>query len=338
MRVALDAMGGDNAPEVVVKGACQAVEKHPDLEITLIGPRDVVTPLVEAEGSFGDRISVHHASQILKMDEHPVEGIRRKRDASIFRAVELVASGEAAAAVSAGNTGGAVAAGTLYLRPLEGVHRPGIAINFPTEGGALTTIIDVGANIQCRPIHLFQYGIMAVAYRQLIDGLKSPRVALLNVGTEDAKGTSLVQEAHALFKKSSLNFVGNVEGRDLFAGVADVVVCDGFVGNVVLKVAEGMAQHLLKTFKGILDDLEIARNDGVRRKLDAIDQANDYATVGGAPLLGVSGVVIVCHGRSNDRAIANAVGVARRLAECRLNEETERMIELHTAQTAERRA
>jgi glycerol-3-phosphate acyltransferase PlsX len=338
MRVALDAMGGDDAPGVVVQGACQAIEKHPDLEIVLTGPRDVVVPLVEAQGSFGDRVTVHQASQVLEMDEPPVEGIRKKHDTSIFRAVELVAQGEAGAAVSAGNTGGAVAAGTLYLRPLEGVHRPGIAVNFPIEGGGVTTIIDVGANIQAKPMHLFQYGVMAMAYRQLMDGLESPRVGLLNVGTEDAKGTNLVQEAHTLFKKSSLNFVGNVEGRDLFSGAADVVVCDGFVGNVLLKVAEGMAQHLLANFQAVIDELDDKLSEPIRRRFEAIGQANDYASVGGAPLLGVSGVVIVCHGRSNARAIANAVGVAKRFAESGLNGETVRLIELHTSQTSGRQA
>ena len=327
MRVALDAMGGDNAPEVVVKGACRAADKHADLEIILVGQRERLEPLLESEGGGRGRVTVYHASEVLEMNEHPVEGIRRKRDASILKAVELVAEGQATAAVSAGNTGGAVAAGTLYLRPLEGVHRPGIAINFPTDGGGITTVIDVGANIKCRPTHLLQYGIMAAAYRRLIDGLVRPRVALLNVGSEDAKGTSLVQEAYALFKASSLNFVGNVEGRDLFAGVADVVVCDGFVGNVVLKVAEGMAQHLTKGFREVLDDASIPSDGEIGRRLEAIVEANDYATVGGAPLLGVSGVVIVCHGSSNDKAIANAVGVAKRFAECRLNEEIQRMIE-----------
>ena len=313
MRIAVDAMGGDHAPEEIVKGAVEAVEALPDDEIVVIGHEDKLNELIDAFGRPSERLVVVPTTQIVEMSEPPVEAIRKKPDSSLRVAVEMMAARKVDAIVSAGNTGAFVAATMMYAHRLPGIRRPGISVVFPTNHGPVVTI-DVGANIQCKPMHLFQYGLMASIYAETIFGLKNPRVGLLNIGAEDAKGGGLVQRTHELLEKSKLNFIGNVEGRDLFNGTIDVAVCDGFVGNVMLKVVEGMAGAMLE----IVAEAASAHDESLGRTLVPIlrevARRHDYTEVGGAPLLGVNGVCIICHGSSNARAIRNALKAASRCA------------------------
>ena len=241
MRIAVDAMGGDAAPVEIVKGAVAAARFYTDHEIILVGDQDRIQSELSACGATLDNISVVHASQVVGMNESATVAVRKKADSSITKGVKLVAEKAADAVVSAGNTGATVAASSLFLRTLEHVKRPGIAVSIPTFHGACM-VIDAGANIQCKPAHLMQYGVMASVFCKYVLNIEKPRVGLLNIGEEDAKGNELVKETFALLSSTNLNFVGNAEGRDVFDGKFDIVVCEGFVGNVLLKFAEGL-QH-----------------------------------------------------------------------------------------------
>jgi glycerol-3-phosphate acyltransferase PlsX len=315
-------MGGDAAPAVNVEGAFKAVNRFPDVEVILVGDEAVLNPEMKRQGS-NPRIHILHASQVVGMNESPVEALRRKPDASIFRCVKLLAEKKADAVVSAGNTGAFVAATTFALRPLKGVKRPGIAVTFPIPAGkGKCTVIDVGANIKCKPIHLLQYSIMASIYNRLIHSIEEPIVGLLNIGEEDAKGTDLVRETHVLLSRSALKFKGNVEGRDILLGQCDVVVCDGFVGNVILKLSEAIWEALLRSFR-----TEAKRSwramAGMwlcRPIIDDMKKRNDFTEYGGAPLLGVDGICMVCHGSSDGKAIHNAIGAAIKFSQYQVNE------------------
>ena len=241
MKIAVDAMGGDNAPEVVVQGAVQAASEL-GINVTLVGDKELV---VRALGSHvsSDHIAVHHCEEVVQMDESPLKAVRKKKDASIRVAFDLVKRGDVDAVVSAGNSGATLASGVLTLGRLKGVERPAIAGIFPGERGHVV-LIDMGANVDCRPAHLFQFGIMGHAFASSCLGMKNPKVGLLSIGEEDSKGNEQVRLTHELFEQSRLNFQGNVEGRDIFSGDVQIVVCDGFVGNVVLKVSESLAQTM----------------------------------------------------------------------------------------------
>jgi len=309
MRIALDAMGGDFAPRETVLGAIQAAEARPDHEIALVGDAAAIEAQFKAAGqSIPSNILIVHASQVIAMDEKPVEAIKKKRDNSILRAVKMVATGEAGVAISAGNTGAMVASAQLSLRPIAGVRRVGIAISAPSANGHCT-IMDIGANLNCKPIHLCQYGIMASVYHSAIFQIEKPRVGLLNVGEEETKGGPVVREAAALLAQAPVNFVGNAEGRDIFRGQHDVVVCDGFVGNALIKAIEGygeMLADILRTaiFRDVWGRLSF---NLMRPVLLNLERRVDFADYGGGLLLGVDGGIIICHGRSNARAICNAV-------------------------------
>ncbi|MBE7445881.1 MAG: phosphate acyltransferase PlsX [Planctomycetia bacterium] len=321
MNVAVDAMGGDKAPHEVVKGAILAARQFSDSEILLVGDEKAIQRELDSYEVIPKNITTHHTSQVVSMHDPATYSIRQKSNSSITRSVELVANGKAAAVVSAGHTGAAVAAATMHLRTLEGVRRSGIAAPFPTRHG-MCLIVDVGANIACKPIHLYQYGVMAAIYSKYIYDVENPRVGLLNIGEEDAKGNDLAKETFALFSHSHLNFVGNIEGREILDGKADIVVCDGFVGNVILKFGEGLAMSLLseireeamKSFWAKLG-LLLCKPAFVHLKAKM-----DFAEYGGAPLLGVNGVCIICHGRSDSRAIQNAVRVALQVSKSKVNE------------------
>jgi glycerol-3-phosphate acyltransferase PlsX len=332
MRIVVDAMGGDRAPAVEVEGALQVVRENPgDLEIVLAGDRDRIAAefrqlRVEAPSS----ISTEHAPDQIQMGEDPARQIRRKKGASIVVATRLVKDGEADGLVSAGNTGAVVAGSLLQLGRLKGVRRPAIATFLPTPtGGAI--ILDVGANSDCTPLHLLQFGVMGEIYARHVLGRPDPKVGLLNIGEESTKGNKLVQSTYPLLERSHLNFVGNVEGRDVFQGGADVVVCDGFVGNVVLKFSESVI-HLITSL--IRDQV----GDDLRNRFGALlmkpvfrslSQQLDYAEYGGAPLLGVNGGVIIAHGSSSPKAIKNAILAAVRFARERINDHIRReLIEL----------
>ncbi len=315
MRIAVDAMGGDFAPVRIIKG-CLAADLGEDA-LVLVGDREQIQEGLAEAGAPADACAVQHAAEVIGMHESPVEGLRNKPDASVVVATKLLATGEADAIVSAGNTGATVAAASTILKTLPGVKRPGIAVPLPTREG-LIVLIDAGANLACRPAHLVQYALMAAGYMSRIYGVESPRVGLLNVGEEAKKGTELVQATHALLSEANLNYVGSVEGHDLFAGACDVVVTDGFTGNCLLKANEGFAHAMLANFN---DALAAHVEDAVRPQvLGAIAARVDYSEYGGAPLLGVNGVVTIAHGRSDEKAIASAVQAAARMAHSGLND------------------
>jgi len=321
MRIAVDAMGGDKAPQEIVKGSVLAAQLVSDAEIILVGDENKIKHELTLIRTTPKNISIHHAPQIVGMDDPATHSIRQKINSSITRSVELLAKGEANALVSAGHTGATVAAATLHLRTLKGVRRPGIAISLPTRYG-MCMIIDAGANISCKPLHLYQYGVMASTVCKYLMNIENPTVGLLNIGEEDAKGNDLVRETFSLLANSPLNFVGNVESREIFDGKAHVVVCEGFVGNVILKFAEGISKSLLMTIKteamnSFWTKLGMFLCKPIFQSLKA---KMDFAEYGGVPLLGVNGICIICHGRSDARAIQNAIKAAVKLAKTKVNE------------------
>ncbi|RJP28183.1 MAG: phosphate acyltransferase PlsX [Candidatus Omnitrophota bacterium] len=321
MRIVVDAMGGDHAPDVVVEGAIAAVNEYDNVKVILVGDESRIGPLLKKAKFDPNRIEVKHCSEVIEMHESPAASVRRKRDSSIVVGLNLVKEAKGDAFFSAGNTGAVVCAATLSLRMLPGIERPGIAIVTPTLKG-ISLIIDVGANIDAKPIQLLQYAVMADAYYRYILNKDNPSVGLLNIGEEESKGTDFVKETFELLEKSNLNFIGNVEGKDLFSGKSDIIVCDGFVGNVALKVSESLAEamqeflkkHLLSTLIGKLG-VVLLKSSLMRFKKEI-----DYSEYGGAPLLGVDGAVIIGHGRSNVNAIKNAIRVAEEEVDRRFNE------------------
>jgi glycerol-3-phosphate acyltransferase PlsX len=319
MRVAVDAMGGDHAPHEIVQGALIALEKSPELSVLLVGDEARIRPLIEEAGGVDrSRIDIRHASEVIEMGESPVVALRQKPDSSIQRCIEALREGEVDAMLSAGDTGGVVAAATLFLPRLKGVKRHGIGIPFPTVKGR-TLLCDVGANIRAKPIHLLQYAIMSCAYVQEVMGIEDPTVGVLSIGEEEGKGTDLVKKTQDLLTRAGMNYVGNVEGSQIFQGVADVIVCDGFVGNVVLKVAEGVAEAFLHTIVKQAGGAA-AGSPEFAKILGSMTERLDYSKTGGAPLLGVAGSVVICHGRSKSTAIANAIGVAHSFSDSGVND------------------
>jgi len=308
-RVAVDAMGGDHAPRDIVRGAVAAAEADPTLEQLLVGDEGKIRGELQGrEPPHG--ITIVHAADVIEMHESPVEALRKKADTSIVRCMKLVLEKRADAVVSAGNTGGVVAAATFLLPRLPNCRRAGIAVPFPSRTGACV-LMDVGANIQCKPVHLVQYALMAREYAREICGIADPRVALLSVGGEEGKGNPLVKETFAALKAvKGLRFIGNVEGQQIFSGETDVVVCEGFVGNVILKSAEGMAEAFLHMlFKEVGDSLG-ETNPAGKQVLSHLKARTDYAQYGGAPLMGHEGAVFISHGRSNATAMKNAIRFA----------------------------
>jgi len=311
MRIVIDAMGSDNSPRIEVEGALQAVQEFGH-ELILVGDEKRIADEIAKHGKKPEEIIIKHASEIIGMHDPAAVSVRRKRDASIVVGLELVKKGEADAFVSAGNTGAVVCAATLSLRMLPGIERPGIAIVIPSLIGN-SLIMDVGANITCKPIHLLQYGIMADAYSRYILKKENPTVGLLNVGEEEGKGTDFIKETHTLLTESRLNFTGNVEGRDIYRGTTDIVLCEGFVGNVILKVSESVIDTIVRLLKKEIKSNLIATIGAAllsATAFNAMKKKMDYSEYGGAPLLGVDGRVIICHGSSSAKAIKNAVRVA----------------------------
>lgn len=310
MRIAVDAMGGDYAPEEIIKGTLMAAEKNPKVDLILVGPKERVLPFLT--GTRPKNISFVEATEVIEMDEHPANAVRKKKDATIVVATRLVKQGEADAIVSAGSTGAQMAAALLGLGRIKGIERPAIATVLPTvEGGKL--ILDVGANLDATPEQLCQYALMGSIYATRILRIPNPRVGLLNVGSEEGKGNELTQKAYLLLKEAPINFLGNVEGRDVPYGRADVVVCDGFVGNVLLKTAEGLAGVFVRVIKEKITSTTVRKLGAMAVKpgLKEFAQMMDYAEYGGAPLLGVNGISIICHGSSKAKAILNAIRVAQ---------------------------
>lgn len=321
MQIALDAMGGDHAPGPIVAGAVQAVAAHPDMRVILVGDRAQIEACLAKENASTDHLEIFHCTQVITMEETPVVALRKKPDNSISRCWQLLAERKVEAIVSAGNTGAMVAGGLRLRRFLKNVRRPGIAAVMPTLRGP-SVLLDVGANVNPKPTHLFQYGVMGSIFAKHILKRDKPTIGLMNVGSEEQKGTDLAKETHALFNSSSLKeqFIGNVEGRDINKGVCDVIVTDGFVGNVVLKVCEGVFEFMMKmASKEVLGALDVERGKA-QQALQSLVNRYDYSEHGGAPLLGIDGICIICHGSSGDRAIKNALAVAAHYASTRLNE------------------
>ena len=324
MRIAVDAMGGDYAPREVVSGAVKAARELPNItDLFLVGDESAIKAELARCGTVPDSIKIRHASQVVEMGEAPALAVRRKRDSSIGRAVDMVKAGEADAVMSAGNTGAVVAAATLKLRTLEGVDRPAIAAVMPTRGAHPLVLVDAGANIDCEPRMLGQFAAMGSVYSRVILGRENPVVGLLSIGGEDIKGNEITKETFSLLQGSPLNFRGNVEGHGLFEGKTDVAVTDGFVGNIVLKTSEstGLALgHWLKEeFKK--NWIRLMGCMLLRGALLALKSRMDPESYGGAPLLGVNGVCIITHGSSSHRAIYHAIRVAGESVHHHLNQE-----------------
>ena len=319
VRVALDAMGGDNAPGEVVLGAIQAAREL-SMGVYLVGREDAIRAELAKHDTSGLDLPIVHTDEFIEMDEHPVSAVRKKKNASMTLALQLVRDGSALGAVSAGNSGAMMAASLFTLKRIEGVDRPALGTVFPTRDG-VSFVLDVGANTDCKPEYLQQFALMGSIYMERIFSVASPRVGLLANGEEETKGNELVLQTHQLLKAHAetlgINFIGNVEGREIPTGGADVVVCDGFVGNVVLKLSEGLAETLLGMLRtqmtsSLLNKLAAAiLQPGLRK----VFRRMDYAEYGGVPLLGINGSAIVSHGRSNAKAIKNALRVARQTSE-----------------------
>ena len=321
MRIALDAMGGDHAPAVNIEGAVEILGSFEDIEIILVGNESSLKEELDGKKYPADRLSIKHASQIVEMDESPSAAIRKKKDSSIRRGLELVKNGEADAFVSAGHSGVVMGTALLILGTSTYVDRPAIAAIMPTLKAPFV-LIDAGANVHCRPENLFQFALMGSTYCRLILGRSEPKVALISTGEEDTKGNELTKEAFKLLKEADINFMGNIDGKDIFAGNADVIVCDGFTGNVVLKTSEGLADALIKMLKREVANLTAGRIGYLLMKpaLRNFKRKTDYDEYGGAPLLGINGTCIISHGRSTAKAIRNAIKVASDFARNRVYE------------------
>lgn len=316
--IALDTMGGDHAPREIVRGALRAVEKGwiQSEELILVGDQKRVVAELVAAGASENAFPIVHAPEVVEMGDAPLDAIRRKRNSSIVIATDLVRDKRAGAVVSAGHTGAATACAILRLGTLEGIRRPGIAVTFETLKGP-AVLIDVGANVDCKPVHLFQYGLMGHAYSRDVLGVATPRIALLNIGEEEEKGNRLAREAADLFRASGLPFVGNVEGQEIFKGKVEVLVCDGFVGNLVLKTSEGMGEFMLQTFARELATM--LPPDQVKAMVGKVAHHIDYAEHGGALLLGVDGIVVIGHGRSDARAASSMIKTAKKFVDAGVN-------------------
>ncbi|HTL97888.1 MAG TPA: phosphate acyltransferase PlsX [Holophagaceae bacterium] len=324
-RIALDAMGGDHAPQATLDGARQALESWPDLELLLVGDEARLRGALSAQGLAGDlsrRFEVVHAASVVDFHDEPMSILKEKKDSSIRLAAQAVREGKADGMVSMGHTGAAMIASTLVIGKLPGVERPGLASLMPNLTGKPTVFIEVGANIDSRPEHIACFGLMGAVFAEQVLGLASPKVGVLSVGEEDSKGTSVTLEAAELLRAMDLNFAGNAEGRDIWNGKFDVIACDGFVGNVVLKSAEGMAKMVSTGLKDALMSNLRAKLGGwlVKPALQDFFKQLDYREYGGLPLLGIKGVSVIGHGSSNGRAVRNGIGAAIRAVEGRLHE------------------
>ncbi len=317
MKIVVDAMGGDRAPEVAVEGAVRAAR---DLgqEIILVGQRGAVQAELDRHDTAGLRLTLQHASEVIEMDEHPAAAIKAKKDSSMVVGMEMLKRREADAFYTAGNSGGALAAALFRLGRLRGIKRPALSTIFPSQTPqGFCFLLDIGANADCKPEYLLQFAIMGAAYAERVLGVPNPRVAIVSNGEEEGKGNALVQETVPLLKAGDLNFVGNAEGKDVPWGIADVVVTDGFTGNVIIKLSEGVARYLLDLLKKEITSRSLSQVGALLAKpaFDAVRQQLDYREYGGAPLLGVDGVVLVGHGRSDAKAIHNGIRMTAQTVE-----------------------
>ena len=322
--IALDAMGGDNAPRAEVEGSILAAREF-GVRVILVGREDELNAELARHPHRNLPIEIRNAADVITMRDSPMQAFRKKRNSSAHGAAKLVREGEADGFVSAGNTGAVMAVAHFILGTLPSVDRPALAAPFPNSKGGVSVMLDVGANVDSKPVHLEQFAVMGEIYYRALFGTRRPKVALLSIGEEESKGNDLTREAFNRLKKMPLNFVGNVEGREVFAGNVDVIVCDGFIGNVALKISEGLVEHLVKTLKTALQSTLSAQIGSMlsRNAYQGFKKNLDYSEYGGAPLLGVRGITVIGHGRSNSNAIKNAIRVAAELARARLNEKIE---------------
>lgn len=323
IRIAVDSMGSDNSPYSEIDGAVQAAKAY-GVDVILVGKESLLAPLLKEAGGSDLPIEIRNATQVIAMDEAPTAALRKKKDSSIRVAADLVRDKVASGLVSAGNTGAVMAISKMVFGAVPGVDRPALAAVLPTLAGH-AVLLDVGANVACKPHHLIQFAVMGHLFSKKIVGVASPRVGLMSVGEEESKGNELTKEVHKALKQLHLNFIGNVEGRDIYNGRADVIVCDGFTGNVALKTSEGLIEAMLKLLKD-----ELSRNLQAKvgallsqRSFKRLKKRLDYSEYGGAPLIGLRGVSIICHGRSSSNAIKNAIRVAKEFAENQVNAKLE---------------
>ena len=322
MRIAIDAMGGDYAPEAIIEGTLESLpELDADDEIILVGQTSAIEATLSAKALCNKPIRIVDAPEIIGMDESPTEALRKKRKSSIAIMTKMAADGGADAVISAGNTGAYVAACQLRMRNLEGVNRPGIAVVFPTFEGPVT-MCDVGANIACKPINLYQYAVMASLHAKCLLGIEKPRVGIMSIGEEDSKGNEVVKKTRELIKSDpDMTFIGNIEGGDIFRGICDVAITDGFVGNVVLKLTEGLVGGLFRAIKHELSQESLRLALKFKPVMMRIYHKYDYHEYGGAPLLGVNGTALICHGSSKGRTIRNAILLSKSYHTERINEQ-----------------
>ena len=313
MKIAIDAMGGDHAPKEIVLGALKAIDTYSDVEITLVGDENKINQYVKDR----NRISIIHTDEVITGTDEPVRAVRRKKNASMVLAAKEVAEGRADACISAGNTGALMAAGLFIVGRIEGIERPALSPTLPTIGGEGFVLLDVGANVDAKPEHLVQYALMGSIYSQKVRGIEYPRVGLLNIGTEEKKGNELTKHTYEMLKKADINFIGNIEARDLLDGVADVVVTDGFTGNMVLKTIEGTALSIFKMLKSaLMSNLKSKLAAAVLKpNLLELKSQMDYSEYGGAGLFGLKAPVIKAHGSSDAKAIFSAIRQTREMIE-----------------------
>ena len=333
-RIALDAMGGDNAPDAIVQGALLALEEYPSVSITLVGREEVLRE--KLGGANPSRLEIADAREVVDMTDNALAPLRRKRNSSIRVCANLVGEGKADAMVSAGHTGAAMTSASKVLGTIEGVSRPALAAVLPNANGH-TILLDVGANVDSKPAYLREFAVMGHFYAQMIFGVESPRVGLLSIGEEEGKGNELTKETFRVLKETGLNFMGNAEGRDVFNGNADVIVCDGFIGNVVLKASEALGEMVGKMLKSEVTRTAPRKVGALILKgaFDDIKKRMDYSEYGGAPLLGVNGGCIISHGRSNAKAVKNAIRVARDFSMNRVDTKIrEKISDLHSREHA----
>lgn len=327
-KIAVDAMGSDHAPQREIEGALQAAQEL-RVGVILVGREEQIHAELQRQGyhsrSGGLPIEVVNATEVITMDEPVAHAVRRKRDSSIRVAARLVREGQAHGLVSAGNTGAVMATSKLVIGTLPSVDRPALAGVFPTLKGQGTVLLDVGANSECKPEHLRQFAIMGSIYSRSILGVRSPKVGLMSIGEEEAKGTDLTKETARLLKHAPINFIGNVEGRDIYTGEVDVIVSDGFTGNVILKTSEGLVEAIMRLLKTELGQTILTQMGAIlsRTAFRSVKKRLDYSEFGGAPLLGTKQICVICHGSSSAKAIRNAIRVAKEFYEGKLNQKIE---------------
>ena len=328
VRIAVDAMGGDYAPRNIIQGAVEAAHAVPEeLELTFVGDSQAISDELAKYDTSGMTTRIMHASEVVQMEDRPAASVLKKPDSSIAKAMDLLRDGKVNAVFSAGSTGAATAAAWLKLKPLPGIERPALATTLPNLRGT-GVLLDAGANSDCRPNHLVQFAVMGDVFARDVLGIENPRVGLMNIGEESTKGNDLTREVFKLLETKNLNFIGNIEGRNVFDGTVDVIVCDGFVGNVIIKVSESLAYAMDKTFRDEIMKSPIRRLGAflVKPAFRRLRKKVDYVEYGGAPLLGVNGVCVVGHGRSSPRAVANANAVSAKFMHQNVNEHLVRAI------------